>query len=203
VARPTSGTLHVVNNSSEPMISIILDNQEYASCTNFIPPHSSYDFLFTGSGTLPYMLKVGSCSGSTPVPWFELPGSTTMSPGAYRTVTFDNPTIGQLLSNFGTQNVFEGTFWDNSIQSWGARYVFQTNGAWIYYESTGPCQPVLKNCSWSQKSSGTATLISWPDWSAVVTFRLCTGCPDLQIFYPFGMFYARVSNGFLVDFTRQ
>ena len=143
-------------------------------------------------------------SNSNPDVWFILTGSTTLSPGVTRTVTFNNPTIGDLLTNFSTQGTFEGDYWSN-LQSYGAKFVFDRSGGYTFYDSTGPCQPILNNCTYSSVRSGTATMVSWPAYSSIVTFKLCPTCANILFSYPFASFmYQNGPESWpIIEYVRQ
>ena len=95
--------------------------------------------------------------------------------GTTTTLTFENPSIGQLLSGFAQYRDWTGEYWVDLVP-YMATYRFFSNGTWILYDNG------------VQIDSGNIYLVSWPDNAFIVTFKLCPGCDEIILPHPFGQF---------------
>jgi hypothetical protein len=172
-------TLNVVNNTHYPMIDIRLNNQQLVGQGDGILPGGEYPFEFTSSGNVNYVLGVGFWDGSYRDLWFTLTGNTSVTVGTSTTLTFNNPTIGQLLSGFSEYRDWTGEYWDANLNMHLATFRFFSNGAWQLYDDG------------VQINSGTISLVSWEDNAVFVNFKICAGCETIQLPYPFGQFMYR------------
>jgi hypothetical protein len=57
--------------------------------------------------------------------------------------------------------------------------LFGYNGSWSFFNDG------------TQTGSGTVTLVQWSDYATIVTFKICAGCENIQLAYPFGSFMYR------------
>jgi len=192
VAPAATAVLRIVNNSSYDLIDVRLNNVQQAFYPNAILAGSSFDFVFGGSGTVSYALGNGFYNpDQSRGIWFTLTGSATVTAGQTTTVTFSNPTIGQLLTGFLTTSNWDGQYFDANANPHFARYTFRsaTNG-WQLFDSNGSCLGG-STCTFTQIGSGTLTLVNWPRYSPIVTFKFtATGAP-VDIAFPFGSFQQR------------
>jgi len=181
VARPTSATLRIVNNTHYPMIDIVLNGTQQVSYPYGIDAGQSYDFVFTSPGTVNMGLGVGfyNDNGTRDI-WFTFSGSTSVTSGNVTTVTVANPTIGDLLSQFSAA----GHYWDGQYWCYScdpivgyATFLFRNNGSWTLYDNA------------IQVDSGTLTLVEWNDYSTYVKFKTCPTCEVITIWYPFASFF--------------
>ncbi len=189
VSPPSTAVLRITNTSSYDLIDVRLNNSQKVSYPYAILSGQSADFLFTGAGTVTLALGNGFYnSDQSRGIWFTLSGTTTVTLGQTTTVTFANPTIGQLLTNFTSTRNWDGMYFDANTNSYFKRFRFtsSTNG-WQLYNSTAPCFGGT-TCSFSLVSSGTVRLIAWPRYSSIVTFDFGSGTPQASIAYPFGSF---------------
>jgi hypothetical protein len=181
----TVATLRVVNNTRYDMIDIQLNGQQQLVYPYVISVGQHYDFEFDNPGTVSYYLAVGFYNtNGTRNPWFYLSGNTTVYDGQTTTITFNNPTIGQLLSGFNQGGRdWVGVYYCSSCPVYVnyAKFHFGYNGSWTLYDNN-----VYLN-------NGTVTLTSWPNYSNYVKFRLFPGDNEITLWYPFGTFY--YSNG--------
>ena len=180
VARPTAATLHIVNNTHYDLIDIRLNTVQQIFYPYVIYPGQAADFTFTGSGQVAYALGSGfyDWDGSKFV-WFTYSGTANVTVGQTTTVTFPNPTLGQMLTGFNPSGMnWDGTYYCYSCATMvhTARYHFDANGNWIFYDDG------------VQRGSGTASLVSWPDYSSYVRFKLCATCANIDLWAPFGTF---------------
>lgn len=206
VTAPTTAVLRITNTSSYDMIDIRLNNVQKVEYPYGILAGQSVDFTFSASGTVSVALGNGFYdSDHSRDIWFTLTGTANVTLGQTTTVTFENPTIGELLGNFTTAKNWDGQYFDNSANSYFKRFRFTkaTNG-WQLYNSTGPCFGG-STCSFSQQSSGTVRLVSWPRYSSIVTFDFGPGTAPAHIMYPFGSFQYQngPSSWSIIEYWRQ
>jgi hypothetical protein len=163
------------------MIDIRLNGQQQAAYPYALLAGQSCNFTFANSGTVTYNLGVGfyNTDGSRDV-WFTLSGSTAVSAGQTTTVTFSNPTIGQLLSGFNSSGRnWDGYYFDANAGYHAARFWFGYSGSWKFYVDG------------SQSGSGAVTLVSWVDYATIITFKVSGSGDTIQLLYPFGSFMYR------------
>jgi hypothetical protein len=188
VTTPSTAVLRISNASSYDIIDVSLNSVERVGYPYGIPAGQSADFVFTASGTVSVALGNGfyNPDQSRDV-WFTLDGTATVTLGQITVVTFNNPTIGALLSFDAAEN-WDGLYFDGDANSFFARFRFtkNTNG-WQFFTSTAPCLGGT-TCTFSQKAAGTARLVSWPRYSSIVTFDFGAGTTQATIMYPFASF---------------
>ncbi|HEX9626634.1 MAG TPA: hypothetical protein VGA00_06825 [Acidiferrobacterales bacterium] len=197
VARPTTAVLRITNNTRYAMIDIRLNGTQKAAYPYGIPPGQSFDFLFGSSGTVTYNLGVGfyNSDGSRNV-WFTASGSTTVTAGLTTPLAMQNPTLGQMLTGFNPAGRdWTGPYWCyscNPILGY-ARYRFNSTAGWSFYDND------------VFKASGTATLVSWPDYATAIGFKLCPTCDTITLYYPFATFYYRngPADWPVIEYVRQ
>lgn len=179
VARPTTGVLRIVNSTHYDMNDIRLNSVQHANYPNVLLIGGTYDVVFT-PGTVSYALGVGFWNGTTRDVWFTYTGTATITAGQTTTVTFPNPTIAQLLTNFGSFRDWTGTYWVGTSPG-SKRFRFTSTGSFTLYNGT------------ALESSGSVQLVTWPDYASIVTFRVCspTCGANINIAFPFGSFQYR------------
>lgn len=185
--------LRVVNNTRYLMNDITLNGVQQVGQGSGLNVGQSHDFEFNTSGTVNYQLGVGFWNGSSRDVWFFLTGSSQVTVGNTTTVTFNNPTIAQLLTNFQSAANWDGTYWDNNLGLHSARFRFFSNGTWRLYDDG------------NQVATGNVTLVSWPDYATIVDFKICSSCATIQLAYPFGRFlYANGPPSWpTIEYVRQ
>lgn len=180
VSRPGStGVLRVDNRTHYDVIDLRLAGTQHTDYPYVLAVGQTYDVVFP-PGPVSYELAVGFWNGSTREVWFRYSGTATVFAGQTALVTLDNPTLEQLLSNFGpTAN------WDGQYLSSGAlrtrRMQFNSVGSYTLFDNG------------AQVSTGTVQQVAWPDYSGRVSFRLCTptcGGATVELPYPFTRFTA-------------
>ena len=176
-------TLRIVNNTRYDMIDIQLNGYQQFVYPDVIPVGQSRDFEFSSPGTVSYFLAIGFYdTNETRIPWFNLSGDTIVYAGQTTTITFNNPTIGQLLSGFNQNGRnWKGQYWCyscNPILNY-AKFHFGYGGSWTFYDNDN----FIDN--------GTVALTEWPNYSLYVKFRLSPDEGEIIIYYPFGAFYYR------------
>jgi len=178
VSRSTSAVLRIVNSTHYDMIDVRLNDQQKVVYGYAIPVGTSFDFVFTTPGTVTVKLGVGFYDLGVPSSWFNYTTTANLTAGQTTTVTFPNPTIGQLLSKFQTNGRdFEGPFNCYAEGKYGSQwYHFWPNGSWIHTPDDGA------------QTSGTFSLVSWPDYSSIVQFKLCSTCSSIYLSPPWDQF---------------
>jgi hypothetical protein len=194
VSSPSTAVLRISNTSSYDIIDIQLNGVQKVGYPDGILAGQSADFIFTTGGTVALDLGNGfyNTDHSRNI-WFTLRGNQTVVLGQTSTVTFSNPTIGQLLTGFTTSRDWDGQYFDDEANSFFARFRFTSlTGGWQLFDSNGPCFGG-SSCSFTQIGQGSLRLLSWPRYSPIVTFDLGSGTKQASIAYPFGSFM--YSNG--------
>jgi hypothetical protein len=168
--------LKIVNNTHYYMVDIRLNNQQQVGTGYVILAGDSYTFEYESGGRVDYNLGVGFWDGDYRDVWFTLTGSVVITQGTTTTVTFNNPTIAQMLTGFSSSRDWTGDYWVNLTVGY-ATFRFFSNGSWNFYDN-GTLQ-----------GSGSVSEVEWPDYSTYFKFRVCPGCDVITIWYPFGQFY--------------
>ena len=186
-------TLHIVNNTHYDMIDIRLNGSQYVTTGLAVLVGNSYNVEYNSSGTVTYNLGVGFWDGSSRNVWFYLSGTTSVTVGGTTNLTFNNPTIGQLLAGFGSSKNWNGYYFDINSNYHTAGYNFTSSGNWTFYNDGSP------------NGSGSVTLVSWPNYAIIVTFKTCSACEAIQLPYPFGSFLYRngPANWPIIEYTGQ
>jgi len=157
------------------MVDIRLNNVQKVYYPSVIWPEGySADWDYS-PGTVSYSLGVGfyNANGTRDV-WFTYTGSATVTGNQTTTVTFPNPTIGQLLTNFSSYRDWDGYYFDCNSNYQTTRYRIYSSGTYYFYINE------------VYQGSGTVSLTSWPTHGTAVGFNLRGGATT--IYYPFGTF---------------
>ncbi len=173
-------TLRITNNTKYDMIDIKLNNTQYINTVNTgVLIGNSYSVEFSSSGSVTYYLGVGFWNGTSRNVWFYLSGTANVTLGSTTNVTFNNPTIAQMLSGFSSSKNWNGYYFDAASNYKTCRFNFTSSGGWTFYDGT------------VQNGSGSVILVSWPNYATIITFKICSSCADIQLAYPFGSFMYR------------
>ena len=169
---PYSNVVHVVvdtgsgstvtrfrNDSSYPLISLILDGT-----TQYIPTMmdsvlpGQYRDVPLSAGTHSYLATNGFWqSDGSRFEMYMWQGSYTQPSGTTFTISFPDPTINKLLTQFQNSGLWSGTYWTDLVPHTRA-YRFFANGQWSRWVDNNPA------------GSGTYTLVSRDPSSFTVTF---------------------------------
>ncbi|MBI3188773.1 MAG: fibronectin type III domain-containing protein [Gammaproteobacteria bacterium] len=182
VARDTTATLRIINNTKYDMIDLRLNSVQKINYPYVILPSGSADYVFTSGGSVSVAWGVGFYNSSTTRDiWFLGTSNVTVTAGQTYTLTVNNPTLGNMLSGFSSSRSWDGVYYCYSCSTLvhTARFNFTSSGGWTFYDDG------------AYVGSGTATLVSWPNYASIITFRLCNTCENIQLNYPFGSFYYR------------
>ena len=185
--------LHIVNNTHYAMIDIQLNGVQKVGQGMGLDVNKSIDFEYNNSGNVSYKLGIGFWDNNFRNDWFIQTGTIQVITGSIKTITFNNPSIAQLLSNFSSSCNWNGYYYDSNLGYHTTSFTFYNNGSWKFYNDG-----VLQ-------STGTVTLVSWADYAVIVTFKVCGSCTNIQLPYPFGQFYYKngPSNWPTIEYTKQ
>jgi len=181
VVNEQKAILTIVNNTRYDMIDIRLNNIQKVGVQQGLLVGNSGQFEYSTSGTVNYTLGVGYWDNTSRNVWFYLNGVANVTIGQETTITFNNPTIGQLLSNFSDSRNWDGTYWDQSLRLHVARFNVSQNNTWRFYDDG------------AFVDSGNLILVSWPNYAAIITFKICDTCENILLPYPFSSF--KYKNG--------
>ncbi len=124
--------LRVVNNSSYAIISLAVDNVEVFSYPGSILPGKNYE-RNVAQGAHTIRIANGYYDGTSKREMYNSSGRYVQLSGTY-TQAFNDPTINQLLTQFGSSGVWEGQYWDNKPSMHLARFVYSSSGTWQFYD---------------------------------------------------------------------
>lgn len=124
-------TFRLVNNTSYPIISLVIDGAEqFPQAPQGIPPGGSHE-VSVGDGTHSYRTANGFWNGSSRFEMYVFQNSWVQFSGIH-TVTINNPSINQLLTKFSSSGYFLGETWEGtSFHYQGFR--FFSNGTYNFY----------------------------------------------------------------------
>ncbi len=188
------GTVRIENRTHYDMIDIRLGGVQQLNYPNGIAVGNTFDFPNRSPGTEIFYLGVGfyNSDGSKDV-WFNLSGTFNITPGNTTVLTFNNPTIGDLLTLFTSQRDWRGIYLDNNSNDHEARFRMFRNGSWEFFDDG------------ARVGNGPLILVNWPDYSPVITFKICNTCENIQVANPWATFQYR--NGPLswpiIEYIRQ
>lgn len=180
VSRPGStGVLRVENLTKYDVIDYRLNGTQRTNYPYVLPVGQADDVVFQ-PGIVTYDLGVGFWNGSTREVWFLYSGTAQVFAGQTTLVSIENPTLEQMLTNFGP-----GANWDGQYLSSGMlrtrRMAFDPVGSYTLFDNG------------AQVSTGTVELVAWPNYATTISFRLCTpvcGGTPVEVPYPFNAFIA-------------
>lgn len=173
----SEGVVRVVNASRYELIDLRLNNAQRLQNGQTLNIGSSTEFSIE-PGPLEYSFGAGFWSGLSRNVWFGSAGRTLVAPGQTVTVTISNPTLEQVLTDFGASADWEGVFFD-ARGALHRRRIHVTAAGLFTLATDGAIE-----------RTGFVELVEWPDKAPTVTFRFCDpDCgPDLQIAHPFKRF---------------
>ena len=140
-----------VNNTSYIIISLTVDGIQYfTNSTMGIMPGSWFE-IDLAPGSHIYTVTNGFWDGSSRFNMYTWNGSIYQSTGELETLTFNDPSVNQLLTQFESSGLWSGDFWDN-LTPHKAAFRFYSNGTWRLYvdgvsQSTGTYSLVSRNPS--------------------------------------------------------
>jgi hypothetical protein len=189
-------TLRVRNDSQYPMIDLRLNKVQQFQTGQGIASGATADFTFSSGGAVTVEAGVGyyESSGARSV-WFTYGTTATVALGQTTSWTAQAITVQQLLSSFSASRNWDGPYYCTSCPTFAnlARFTFTSAGGWTLRDNGAVV------------GSGSVTQVSFPRDAAIVTFRLCATCADIQLGFPFSSFKYR--NGPpdwpIIEYVRQ
>ena len=152
------GTVTFKNNSSHPVVELLIDGQDVIlSEAQTIMIGHSLD-VQVSAGNHNYAAGVGFWSGGQKQAYYPLPtGSFNDQSGS---VTLTDPTLPQMLTNYGQGGWYAGEYWDASNNIHCAAFDFYENGGFDFFIDLG------------LDDSGYYSLVSHNSGVYSVTFRV-------------------------------
>ena len=129
----TSNTLARFNNNSVyPVISLQIDGvEQFPSQPMGIPPGAYFQVeLPPGSHT--YRAATGFWSGGWRTEMYTYQSTFTQTSNITVQIPFNNPTIAQILTRFGTSGYYTGDYWVGTLPH-SAAFRFYNNGTYTFY----------------------------------------------------------------------
>jgi len=121
-----------LNNTSYPIISLKIDGVEkFPQAPQGILPAYYYEIELS-PGSHSYRAVNGFWDGSFRFEMYTSTGNFTQRSGITEIITFNDPTINQLLTRFQSSQKWEGNFWQN-LAPHKAAFRFYSNGTWSFY----------------------------------------------------------------------
>jgi hypothetical protein len=157
-AAPAPTATVFVNASAYPIISLEIDGvEQFPAAPRGLPPGGSLT-LALAPGAHTYAAANGFWSGALRETLYTYSGSQTQASGQTGTVTLRDPSLPQLLTQFGTSGSYTGEYWSGTQLNYKTLRFF-SNGTYNYYNNG------------ALVGTGTATLVSYPG-SYLVTFNI-------------------------------
>ncbi len=180
VSRPGStGVLRVENLTKYDLIDYRLNGSQRTSYPFVVAVGQSDDVVFQ-PGLVTYDLGVGFWNGPTREVWFLYSGTAQVFAGQTTLISIENPTLQQMLTNFGPNANWDGQYLSSGMLR-TRRMAFDPVGSYALFDNG------------AQVSTGTVELVAWPNYATTISFRLCTpvcaGAP-IELDYPFAAFIA-------------
>ncbi len=127
---PASTVTRFVNDSSYILVSLIIDGSQYIPAPeNSILPGYSVD-IDVSAGQHSYEAKNGWWNGGSRFEMYVWSGNYTQPSGATQTISFSDPTINALLTQFGNSGLWSGSYFDSYGIPHSRQYRFFANGTW-------------------------------------------------------------------------
>lgn len=153
-----NGTVRFVNKSSHPILALEIDGVDVIQTeAQIIPTGGWLDALGVTPGDHAYAPTNGFMSGG--VPQLLLPLPVGRFSGNTGTVAINDPTLGELLTNYGSGGAFVGDFWQETQYHY-AGFCFNAGGGFTFH------------IDGQQDDTGTYTFISRQTSVYSVTFHV-------------------------------
>ncbi len=153
-----ASTVRFYNNSSHPVVELIIDGSEVILAESQSIPVGGFLDVNVSGGSHNYQAGVGFGSGGQKIAIYPLPsGSFSSQDGS---TTLGDPTLTQMLTNYGQGGYYSGEFWDANNNFNCAAFDFYANGGFDFYVNQG------------LNDSGYYSLISRNPGSYSVTFKV-------------------------------
>jgi hypothetical protein len=131
----TSNTLtRFSNNSVYPVISLQVDGvEQFPSQPMGIPPGAYYQ-MELAAGSHNYRASTGFWSGGSRTEMYVYQTSFNQLNNTTVQIPFNNPTIAQILTRFGSTGYYTGDYWMGTLPN-SAAFRFYNNGTYTFYRN--------------------------------------------------------------------
>ncbi|MGE5552090.1 MAG: fibronectin type III domain-containing protein [Bacteroidota bacterium] len=181
------GILRIVNNTKYDIVTLKLNNQEQLTYGYVVLVGNYCDIPFTSSGTVSYYIANGFYDTyNMKNEMFCISGNTTVTLGQTTTLTFNNPTLAQVLSGFKSYSDWLGDYWQGLSLGY-CYFRFHSNGTWQLYDRPPG------SSGYTLVASGSVILVNWDNYDSFISFKLSSSGAVIQLPYPFSDFY--LNNG--------
>src|SRR6266498_462740 len=135
VAGTVISTTRFQNNAVWAVISLAIDGTQYITVPGTgIAPGYYYEVALT-PGTHQLRAATGYWDGNYPYELYIYPGPFTQVSGVTGTITIDNPTIAQILTNFSASRLWSGVWYDSNSLPHTRAFRFYSGGTCrLYYD---------------------------------------------------------------------
>jgi len=122
------------NNTSYPIVSLVIDGYEqFPSSPQGIISGGYVEYAMT-VGNHTFSAYNGFWNNSSRFTMYYFYGSFNQASGVTQYVTFNDPTINQLLTNFSSSATWTGEYWTyNPVTYHYASFTFYSNGTYNFY----------------------------------------------------------------------
>ena len=129
----TSSTLTRFNNNSVyPVISLQIDGvEQFPSQPMGIPPGENFQ-MELAAGTHTYRAATGFWSGGWRTEMYVYQNTFTQNSNMTVQIPFNNPTISQILTRFGSSGYYTGDYWAGTLPH-SAAFHFYSNGTYTFF----------------------------------------------------------------------
>ncbi len=152
------GVVRFYNNASHPVVELVIDGQEVILSEAQSIPVGGYLDVNVPDGSHNYQAGLGFWQGGVKNAIYPLPaGSFNAQDGS---VTLNDPSLGEMLTNYGQGGYYAGTYWDENALVHCAAFDFNASGGFDFY------------LDGQYDESGSYTLLSRDPSTYSVTFRV-------------------------------
>jgi len=144
-----------VNSSVYSLVSIRVDEREYITASgNAVDPGGSMD-VSVAPGSHQYRIANGTFQGdSSFVEMYVSQGSYSQPSGSTYSITFQDPSLAQILSNFQQSWIWTSeAARDCSTQAYQYRFTFRSNGTYDLAEYSTTAWTVIHKGGYSEKGA--------------------------------------------------
>ncbi len=153
------GVVRFYNQASHPIVELLIDGQEVILSEAQSIPVGGYLDVNVPEGSHRYQAGVGFWQGGVKNAIYPLPeGNFNLQGNAV--VTVSDPSLGQMLTNYGQSGYYAGTYWDDNAIVHCAAFNFSASGRFDFYVDG------------QYDESGAYTLLARDPATYSVTFRV-------------------------------
>jgi hypothetical protein len=131
----TSNTVtRFINNTVYPVISLQVDGvEQFPTQPMGIPPGAYYQMELT-VGLHNYRASTGFWSGGSRTEMYIYQSSFNQQNNTIAQIPFNDPTIAQILTRFGSSGYYTGDYWTGTLPN-SAAFRFYNNGTYTFYRN--------------------------------------------------------------------